>query len=66
MSDGDPELLHGIIRARGGFGHREHLELAWTYLSRYELVDAERAMASTIRHLAAAHGIITFLETRFR
>ena len=33
MADHDfLEPLTAILDARGGFGHREHLELAWTYL----------------------------------
>lgn len=52
----DLEILEEIIRARGGFGHREHLELAWTYLDRYALPDATDAMIAGIRHLAREHG----------
>jgi hypothetical protein len=56
MRESDLELLRQIVQARGGFGHPEHLELAWSYLARYELEDAQEAMASAIRHLAGLHG----------
>jgi hypothetical protein len=53
----DLRVLQDIIRARGDFGHREHVELAWVYLSRYKLGAAQQAMAAAIRHLASAHGM---------
>lgn len=53
----DLELLHEIVAARGGFSHREHLELAWAYLGRYPLPEAEDAMTGAIRHIAALHGM---------
>jgi hypothetical protein len=56
MRPRDLTVLQDIIRARGDFGHREHVELAWAYLSRYELGAAQQAMAAAIRHLAGAHG----------
>jgi hypothetical protein len=52
----DLDILHRIISARGGFGHREHLELAWTYLARYEVEAAHQAMAAAVRHAASLHG----------
>jgi hypothetical protein len=52
----DLHILESILAARGGFSHREHLELVWNYLRIYETEDAERAVASTIRHVASAHG----------
>jgi hypothetical protein len=57
IDEGDLGILDGIVRARGGFGHREHLELAWSYLSRYERDEAQPAMAAALRHLATAHGM---------
>ena len=56
MRKSDAEVLDGIIRARGGFGHREHLELAWTYLSRQPIDQARSAMREAIRHVARRHG----------
>jgi hypothetical protein len=52
----DLDILESIVAARGAFGHREHLELAWSYLQRYEAEEAQRAVASAIQHLATAHG----------
>jgi hypothetical protein len=52
----DVELLEQIIRIRGGFAHREHLELAWTYLRRYPIDEAEGVMIAAIRHIARQHG----------
>lgn len=56
MTDFKPEL-DAVLQSRGGFGHREHLELAWRYL---HAVDVERApllMSNAIRHVAASHGM---------
>lgn len=52
----DREALERILRIRGGFSHREHLELAWTYLDRYPFERACRAMAAAVRHVARLHG----------
>ncbi len=41
--------------ARGRFGHREHLELAWRYLRAGDLPTARRQMSAAIRHLSQAH-----------
>ena len=57
MRESDLDILHAIVRTRGGFGHREHLELAWTFLSRYDVAEAQQAMVAAIRHLAGAHGM---------
>lgn len=56
MDDRYADALHQVLAARGGFGHREHLELAWTYLSRYPAAEAERAMTDAIRYVANLHG----------
>jgi Activator of Hsp90 ATPase homolog 1-like protein len=48
--------LQAVLAHGRGFGHAEHLELAWRYLDRFEPDDAERAMAEAIRHVAATHG----------
>lgn len=58
MDDRGEELLHQIVSARGGFGHREHLELAWNYLAEYPDTTAETMMASAIRALARGHGAL--------
>lgn len=57
MTDRDfLETLKEIVSTRGGFDHREHLELAWRYLVDNSVEDANRQMASAIRHLAHIHG----------
>jgi hypothetical protein len=55
MNDHDLSILSGIIERRGGFGHAEHLELAWSFLAAYPYEAASRRMRSAIRHLAAVH-----------
>jgi hypothetical protein len=52
----DVETLDEIIRARGSFGHREHLELAWSYLRLYPIDEAVDVMTAAIRHVARRHG----------
>jgi hypothetical protein len=52
----DLRVLEAVLKRAGKFGHREHLELAWSYLDRYPLAAAKQAMTSAIRHLAAEHG----------
>jgi hypothetical protein len=52
----DLDLLQSIIETRGGFTHREHLELMWGYLQIYDPDAAVRTVASAIRRLALAHG----------
>ena len=56
MRRSDAETLDGIIRARGDFGHREHLELAWTYVNEHPIDYARDAMRDAIRHVAQSHG----------
>ncbi|MGZ4249746.1 MAG: hypothetical protein ACXVUE_15745 [Solirubrobacteraceae bacterium] len=56
MRKADVELLDQIIGTRGGFGHREHLELAWTYLRLYPVEEAEGVIIAAIRHVARRHG----------
>jgi hypothetical protein len=56
MRRSDAEILDKIIRSRGGFGHREHVELAWSYLRLYPIEEAEGAMRAAIRHVARRHG----------
>jgi hypothetical protein len=50
------EILDEIVRARGGFGHREHVELAWSYLEVYPIDEAVDRMTAAIRHVAQSHG----------
>ncbi len=56
MPKRDLQILHEVLESRGGFGHREHLELAWTYLRLYPVDAAAEAMVAAIRHLARLHG----------
>jgi hypothetical protein len=56
MRERDLDTLRSIVGARGGFGHREHLELVWNYLGDYEVDETHRTVACAIRHLAASHG----------
>ncbi len=56
MRKGDLETLHEILETRGGFGHREHVELAWTYLRRYPIDEAAEVMVAAIRRVARQHG----------
>lgn len=51
----DLHILERILD-RGRFGHREHLELAWTYLGLYDADAARDRLSSAIRHVAALHG----------
>jgi hypothetical protein len=53
----DLDILQSIIDARGGFGHREHVELVWNYIQAYEADEVHAAVTSAIRHLATAHGV---------
>ena len=56
MRKRDLQTLHEILEARGGFGHREHLELAWTYLRRYPTDEAAKVMVAAIQRIARQHG----------
>ena len=38
------------------FHHRDHVRMAWLYLSRYPLVDALARFSAALRRFAAAHG----------
>jgi hypothetical protein len=57
MAEPSLEILHRIIATRGGFGHREHLELAWACLQRYDTDAAHDAVRTAVRHLARRHGM---------
>ncbi len=56
MNPDDRKTLERILHLRGGFTHREHLELSWTFLDRYGFEDACRAVAGAIRQVARLHG----------
>jgi N-formylglutamate deformylase len=56
MRTRDFEILNEILEARGDFGHREHLELAWRYLRIHPNDEAAEAMVLAIRHVAHVHG----------
>jgi hypothetical protein len=56
MRERDLQILHEILDNRGGFGHREHLELAWNYLALYPVDEAAEVMPAAIRHVARLHG----------
>jgi hypothetical protein len=50
------DILRRLLDTGGGFGHREHLELAWNYVQLYGTDEAQRAMACAIRRVAEMHG----------
>jgi hypothetical protein len=52
----DLQALHEILDAYEGFGHRAHLELAWSYLRMYSIDEAAEVMVAAIRHVARMHG----------
>jgi hypothetical protein len=56
MRKHDRQILEEIVETRGGFGHREHLELAWRYLRLYPIAAAAEVMVEAIRHVARLHG----------
>lgn len=61
MDDEDRRVLHEILGRGEGFGHRQHVELAWRYLAMHGADLAPDAIAEAIRQVAAAHG----QESRF-
>ncbi len=56
MRKRDLQGLQEILETRSGFGHREHLELAWSYLRLYPIDEAAEVMVAAIRHVARLHG----------
>jgi hypothetical protein len=53
------EFLHAVQQttASGGhFGHREHLELTWEFLERYDFPRATEEICAGLRRVATAHG----------
>ena len=61
MDEADQRVLHEILGRGDGFGHRQHVELAWRYLAMHGADLAPNAVAEAIRQVAAAHG----QESRF-
>jgi hypothetical protein len=61
MDEADQRVLHEILGRGDGFGHRQHLELAWRYLAMHGTELAPSAVTEAIRQVAAAHG----QESRF-
>ncbi len=55
MRKRDLQTLDEILESRGGFGHREHVELAWMYLRRYPTDKAAKVMVAAIRRIARQH-----------
>jgi hypothetical protein len=56
MRKRDLQILHEILESRGEFGHREHIELAWSYLRLYPIAGAAEVMGAAIRRVARLHG----------
>lgn len=50
--------LHEILARGEGFGHRQHLELAWRYLEEHDAEAASVLLADAIRRVATAHGAL--------
>ena len=57
MTDHAHAELTRILDRGDGFGHGEHLELAWTLLGRLPAPAASAAIHELLRHLAATHGM---------
>lgn len=51
----DP-ILQQVLRHGGGFGHPQHIELAWRYLEDHDPATAQDLVADAIREVASAHG----------
>jgi hypothetical protein len=49
-------VLHEILVRGDGFGHRQHVELAWRFLGSRPVDQAADAVTAAIRQVAAAHG----------
>ncbi|HEX4832299.1 MAG TPA: hypothetical protein VH478_14545 [Trebonia sp.] len=57
MRDHDQLVLHEVLGRGDGFGHRQHVELAWRLLAGHDGEQAAAdAMAAAVRQVAAAHG----------
>jgi len=55
MRDQDKVILHEILSRGDGFGHRQHVELAWRYLAQHDTpagaADAMRLMHNNVNWL---------------
>jgi hypothetical protein len=56
MDDSFMRLVEEVLTLGNGFGHREHLFLAWKYLRLGDTETAEHRMCEAIRHVTALHG----------
>jgi hypothetical protein len=56
MDGKDAQILHDILGRGAGFGHRQHVELAWRYLARHDPDQAADSVAAAILQVAEAHG----------
>jgi hypothetical protein len=56
MREQDQAILHELLSRGDGFGHRQHVELAWRYLRVHDFEHAAAAMSEAIRQVATAHG----------
>jgi hypothetical protein len=56
MDAEDRRVLHDILGRGAGFGHRQHVELAWCYLARHDADQAADCVTAAIRQIADAHG----------
>lgn len=56
MDNEDLRVLHEVLGQGAGFGHRQHVELAWRYLAMHGADRAADSVAAAIRQVAAAHG----------
>ena len=56
MDDEDRRVLNEILGRGEGFGHRQHVELAWRLLAMHGTDQAAEGVAAAIRQVAAAHG----------
>jgi hypothetical protein len=56
VGDENRQILHEILGRGDGFGHRQHVELAWRSLAVQSPAEAADAVVEAIRQVAAAHG----------
>jgi hypothetical protein len=64
MDGQDRQILHEVLDRGAGFGHRQHVELAWRYLDLHDVGQAADSVAAAIAQIAAAHGqLAKFHET---
>ena len=56
MGELDQAILREILTRGDGFGHRQHIELAWRYLGIHDFGRAADTMGEAIRQVAVAHG----------